>query len=246
MSKVDAATVERIIIEFLRRLEPGNTPIENLSSYIEHTLLRPDTVPEQIDHLCVEAKKHIFYAVCVPPRYVQHAKDHLNGSAVKVVSVVGFPHGAALTSTKRAEAESLVEIGVDEVDMVLPIGALKAGDWRAVAADISAVVGVAHRNDAPQPLVKVILETALLTDREIVAACIIAQDCGADFVKTSTGFNGSGATVDHVVLMRQTIGESMGIKAAGGIRLREHAESLIRAGATRIGTSSGPALLTPN
>lgn len=243
MIDIDAAAVERIVTEILRQFELEDHPIDNISSYIEHTLLRPDATPEQIDHLCVEAKKCIFYAVCVPPRYIQRAKDLLRGSGVNIVSVVGFPHGTALTSTKKTEAQALVERGVDELDMVLPIGAVKAGDWATVAQDITAVVGAAYRKDESRVLVKVILETGLLTDEEIVAACTVAKEAGADFVKTSTGFNGPGATVHHVALMRQVVGDSMGIKAAGGIRSREQAISLIQAGATRIGTSSGPSLL---
>ncbi len=243
MISVDTAVVERIIEEIVRQLAHKNLPDIDLFSYIEHTLLRPDATYAQVDHLCAEALAHRFAAVCVSPRYVAHAREQLHKSDVKVVSVVGFPHGTSLTSTKKAEAESLIECGAHELDMVLPLGAIKSQDWRAIADDITAIVNAKHESKDASLQVKVILETGLLTQEEIVAACVIAQDFGADFVKTSTGFNGPGATVADVMLMRQVVGDTMGIKAAGGIRSQEQAHELIRAGATRIGTSSGPALL---
>jgi deoxyribose-phosphate aldolase len=210
---------------------------------IDHTLLKPDATPEDIDRLCDEATVHRFAAVCVHPVYARRAVERLRDQKVAVASVVGFPHGATLASVKRAEARELVARGVRELDMVLPIGQLKACEWNAVADDIDAVVQVAHGNSDARVIVKVIIETGLLTDREKVIACAIAEQCGADYVKTSTGFSGSGATVADVRLMRQVVGDRLGVKAAGGIRTREHALALVAAGATRIGTSSGPALV---
>lgn len=245
-------TVESVVAEVMRRLraeEPApvsaaqETGDFDLAPLIDHTLLRPDATPEEIDRLCDEAIRHGFAAVCVHPRFAAQAMERVRLTQVAVAAVVGFPHGATLLEVKRAEAEALVARGVHELDMVLPVGILKANLWSEVAADIEGVVAAARQRSGKPALVKVIIEAALLTDREKAIACIIAEQCGADFVKTSTGFSGGGATVEDVTLMRRVVGDRLGVKAAGGIRTREQALALVRAGATRIGTSRGPALV---
>jgi deoxyribose-phosphate aldolase len=212
---------------------PGNM---NLAHMIDHTLLKPDVTPEKIAQLCIEAKKYNFASVCVNPANVKLCSDLLRGSSVKVCSVVGFPFGATLTDIKVLETQLVIQQGASEIDMVINIGALKSGDSKLVAQDIRAVVVTAHAAGA---IVKVILETALLTDEEKVIASLLAKEAGADFVKTSTGFSGGGATVHDVALMRSVVGPEMGVKAAGGIHTREDAENMIKAGATRIGASAG-------
>jgi len=245
------ALVERIVAEVVARLQTPSPPTAHaggeidLASVIDHTLLRPDATPDEIDRLCDEAARYGFAAVCVQPCYAGRAVERLAHRRVAVASVVGFPHGATLSVVKRAEADALLALGVRELDMVLPVGLLKARQWSAVADDIEAVVNAAHGR-APSPaLVKVIIEAGLLSDEEKVIACTIAAECGADFVKTSTGFAGSGATVADVALMRQVVGDRLGVKAAGGIRTREQALALLAAGATRLGTSAGPSLVSP-
>jgi deoxyribose-phosphate aldolase len=208
----------------------------NLAHMIDHTLLKPDVTPEKIAQLCIEAKKYNFASVCVNPANVKLCSDLLRGSSVKVCSVVGFPFGATLTDIKVLETQLVIQQGASEIDMVINIGALKSGDSKLVAQDIRAVVSTAHSAGA---IVKVILETALLTDEEKVIASLLAKEAGADFVKTSTGFAGGGATVHDVALMRSVVGPEMGVKAAGGIHNREDAENMIKAGATRIGASAG-------
>lgn len=213
---------------------------EQLARFIDHTLLKPEATPSQIEQLCNEARHYRFAAVCVNPIYVQLAAERLKGSSVAVGTVVGFPLGASLTKVKVYEAEQAIEGGAREIDMVLPIGILKAGDYKRVQEDIAAVAKVCHARDV---ILKVILETALLTDAEKIAACRAAQAAEADFVKTSTGFSGGGATVEDVRLMRQCVGPSMGVKAAGGIRTLTDALAMIEAGATRIGTSAAIAII---
>jgi deoxyribose-phosphate aldolase len=211
----------------------------SLSSMIDHTLLKPDATEEQIKKLCKEARENKFASVCINPHYVPLAVECLRGSDVKVCTVIGFPLGASTTRTKVAEAKEVVENGAGEVDMVINIGALKSGDIDAVRNDIESVV-IAVKDRA---LVKVIIETCLLTDEEKVKACQIAKMAGADFVKTSTGFSTGGATVEDVKLMRQVVGSEMGVKASGGVRSFAAAMEMIKAGANRLGTSSGVAIV---
>ncbi len=207
-----------------------------LAGMIDHTLLKPDATPDQIAQLCFEARKYGFASVCVNPAWVPLCAQLLHGSPVKVCTVIGFPLGATAPEVKAFETQNAIDHGANEIDMVLNIGALKARDLDLVARDIRGVVQTAH---ARGPIVKVILETALLTDEEKTIACLIAKEAGADFVKTSTGFSGGGATVQDVALMRRVVGPEMGVKASGGVRTFEDAESMIKAGATRIGASAG-------
>ena len=206
----------------------------NIAKLIDHTLLRPDATQAQIQRLCDEARTHGFASVCVSPVWVRFAKEQLQGAGLKVCTVIGFPLGATTPQVKAFEAQDAIQNGADELDMVLNIGALKAGDIDAVLDDIRTV-----RKATAGKILKVILETALLTDTEKVTACQLAAQAGADFVKTSTGFNGGGATAEDVALMRQHIPAVMHVKASGGIRTRANAEKMIAAGAERIGTSSG-------
>lgn len=206
----------------------------NIAQMIDHTLLKADATKEQIKTLCEEAKQYQFASVCVNPVWVEYAADLLKGTDVKVCTVIGFPLGASTPETKAFETKDAIEKGAKEVDMVVNIGALKGGNTALLEKDIRAVVNAAVGN-----LVKVIIETCLLTDEEKKAACEIAKRAGADFVKTSTGFSGGGATVKDVGLMRKAVGSQMGVKASGGVRSVEDAENMIEAGASRIGTSSG-------
>ncbi len=209
------------------------TPI---ASYIDHTLLKPEATTAQIEQLCQEARTYNFAAVCVNPTHVKLAAQLLTGSEVEVCTVVGFPLGATLTEVKVFETEQAIRLGAVEIDMVINIGALKGGDVALVEQDIAAVVEATHRHEA---LCKVIIETALLTDEEKVLACQLAKKASADFVKTSTGFSSSGATVEDVALMRRTVGPELGVKAAGGIKTLAQARQLVAAGANRLGTSAG-------
>lgn len=209
---------------------------QTIAYFIDHTLLKPEATAPQIEQLCQEARKHNFAAVCVNPGYVKLAAQLLAGSGVEVCTVVGFPLGATLTEVKVFETERVIQHGATEVDMVINIGALKGGQPDVVEQDIAAVVAAAHRHQA---LCKVIIETALLTNEEKVLACQLAQKAGADFVKTSTGFGGGGATVEDISLMRQTVGPNVSVKASGGIKTLPQARQLIAAGATRLGTSAG-------
>jgi deoxyribose-phosphate aldolase len=214
----------------------GVIPDQSLAGIIDHTLLKPDATPEKVAQLCFEARKYHFASVCVNPTHVKLCAELLRGSDVKVCTVIGFPLGASETQVKVYEAQTAIEHGATEIDMVINIGALKAGDNAVVARDILSVVEVGHGRGA---LVKVIIETALLTDEEKVVACLLAKEAGADFVKTSTGFSGGGATVHDVELMRKTVGPYIGVKASGGIQTTQDAENMVRAGATRIGASAG-------
>lgn len=208
---------------------------DELARLIDHTQLKPDATPAHIERVCEEALEHHFASVCVNPSYVPMVAAKLEGSQVKACTVVGFPLGATTTTAKVCEAEQGLRDGATELDMVLHIGALKAGEHDRVKADIAAVADVCHDKGG---LLKVILETALLTDDEKATACKLAQKAGADFVKTSTGFASHGATVPDVRLMRDAVGPQMGVKAAGGIHSYEEAMDLIEAGATRIGASA--------
>ena len=210
-----------------------------LNKYIDHTLLKADSTTEQIKKLCDEARQYDFASVCVNSCHVPLAKDELAGTDVKVCCVVGFPLGACFTEAKAYEAALSVERGAEEVDMVINIGAAKEGNWELVEQDIKAVADACH----PKAILKVIIETCLLTDDEKKQACLCAKRAGADFVKTSTGFSVSGATPEDVALMRETVGPDMGVKAAGGVRCTEDADRMIRAGATRLGTSAGVKLM---
>lgn len=219
----------------------GGVPQDmSLAGMIDHTLLKPDATPDQIAQLCFEARKHGFASVCVNPAWVPLCAQLLQGSPVKVCTVIGFPLGASASEVKAFETQKAIDQGATEIDMVLNIGALKARDLEQVARDIRGVVTVAH---ARGPIVKVILETVLLTDEEKTIACLIAKEAGADFVKTSTGFAGGGATVHDIALMRRVVGPEMGVKASGGVRTYEDAESMVKAGATRIGASAGVKIL---
>ena len=209
-----------------------------LNKYIDHTLLKPDASQEQIETLIEEAKKYDFASVCVNPTWVNFAAQALKATDVKVCTVIGFPLGANTPELKAFETSDAIQNGANEVDMVINIGALKSRNFDLVERDIRAVVEAAKGT-----LVKVIIETCLLTDDEKVKACQIAQKDGADFVKTSTGFSTGGATVADVALMRKTIGPDMGVKASGGARSYEDALAFIKAGATRIGASSGVAIM---
>lgn len=207
----------------------------NTAKMIDHTLLKAEATQEQIIKLCEEAKKYGFASVCVNPVWVKTATEELKGSDVKVCTVIGFPLGSNTPETKAFEAKNAIENGATEVDMVINIGALKDKNDELVERDIRAVVDTAKG----KALVKVIIETCLLTDEEKVRACELAVKAGADFVKTSTGFSTHGATVEDVALMRKTVGPDIGVKASGGVRDLNDLKSMVEAGANRIGTSSG-------
>ena len=210
-----------------------------LARYIDHTLLKPDATKEQILKICEEAKAYHFASVCVNPCRIQLVADALAGTDVTPCCVVGFPLGAIPSESKAAETAVAVKNGAREIDMVINIGAAKDGDWDLVERDIAAV-----KTACGPALLKVIIEACLLTDEEKMKACIAAKNAGAEFVKTSTGFSKSGATVSDVVLMRKTVGPDMGVKAAGGIHNRAEAEAMIAAGANRIGASSSIAIVS--
>jgi len=212
----------------------------SLAKMIDHTNLRPEATRKQIIQLCQQALKFSFAAVVVNPSYVALAVSQVGNSCVKVATVVGFPLGATLTEVKRFEATEAIRLGAREIDMVLNVGALKSGDHAQVLSDIRSVAEVAHGAGA---ILKVILETVLLTDDEKRTACKLCVQAGSDFVKTSTGFLGGGATVADIALMRSVVGNDMGVKASGGIRTTADALAMIEAGANRIGTSSGVAII---
>lgn len=206
----------------------------NINKYIDHTALKADTDLKQIEKLCAEAKEYDFFSVCVNSYFVKKAAALLSGSSVKVCTVVGFPLGASTMETKRFEAMKAVAEGAKEIDMVINVSAIKSQDWQYVLDDMSSLAQVTHQQGA---LLKVILETALLTHDEKKKACELAVKANVDFVKTSTGFSTAGATVEDVKLMRSIVG-NMGVKASGGIRDAETARMMIEAGATRLGTSA--------
>jgi deoxyribose-phosphate aldolase len=207
----------------------------NLPSMIDHTLLRADATKAEITKLTTEAKTYHFASVCVNPTWVAYAAEQLKGTDVKVCTVIGFPLGASTSAVKALEAKDAIANGATEIDMVINIGALKDGNNEFVESDMKAVVEAA----ANKAIVKVIIETCLLTDEEKVLACELAVKAGVDFVKTSTGFSTGGATVEGVALMRKTVGDRAGVKASGGVRNLEDMKLMIEAGATRIGASSG-------
>ncbi len=211
----------------------------NIANMIDHTLLKPEATEDMIEKLCSEAKECGFAAVCVNPYYVKKAKELLEGSNVKVATVIGFPLGANVKEVKAFEARKAIEDGAEELDMVINIGALKDGNYEIVKEDIKAVVEAAE----DKAIVKVIIETCILSHEEKVKACELAKEAGAQFVKTSTGFNKSGATVEDVKLMKETVGESVEVKASGGVRDYETAIAMIEAGATRIGASSSVSIV---
>ena len=215
--------------------------MNNLASYIDHTLLKADATEAQITRLCEEAREHRFASVCVNPRWVALCAQLLAGSGVRVCTVIGFPLGASSSAIKAAETRQAVADGADELDMVISVGDLKAGNYEFVRTDIRGVVKAAEGRT-----VKVIIEACLLTDEEKSLACKLARAAGADFVKTSTGFSTGGATVADVKLMRAAVGPNFGVKAAGGIRTRQDALAMIEAGANRIGASAGIAICAEN
>jgi deoxyribose-phosphate aldolase len=208
----------------------------DIAKYIDHTLLKPDATPTEIERLCQEARQYGFAAVCVNPPFTKMCADLLKGTDVAVAVVVGFPLGAHTTATKVFESEQAIVDGATEIDMVINIGALKAKRDDYVREDIRNVVEAAHRLCA---IVKVIIEAALLTDEEKTRSCRLAKEAGADYVKTSTGFGPGGATAHDVDLMRRTVGPEMGVKAAGGVKTLAQVQEMIAAGATRIGASAG-------
>ena len=205
-----------------------------LNKLIDHTLLKPEATKAQIEKLCGDAKEYDFKSVCVNPHYVKRAKELLKESDVLVCTVIGFPLGQNTTAIKVAETKDAIQNGAYEIDMVINIGALKSKDEDYVLNEIKEI-----RNACKGKTLKVIIETCLLTDEEKITACKLSKEAGADFVKTSTGFSTHGATVEDVKLMRETVGEDMGVKASGGIRDRETALKMVEAGATRLGVSAG-------
>lgn len=219
--------------------QPVFPPAEELSAWIDHTILKADATAVQVRKLCAEALQYHFASVCVNPVYVALSAGLLQGSDVKVCSVVGFPLGASVPEMKAAETHQVIHDGATEIDMVINIGALKNGDFALALHDVQAVVeaakGRAH--------VKVILEMCYLDQREKIIGCLICKHAGADFVKTSTGFGAGGAVVEDVALMRRVVGPGMGVKAAGGIKTLQDAKNMILAGASRIGASAGVSIL---
>lgn len=211
-----------------------------LNRMMDHTILKADTPKSEVLRIIEEAKKYHFYSVCINPVWVSLAAEELKGEPVSVCTVIGFPLGASTTATKAFETEDAIKNGADEIDMVISIGQLKSGDYEAVQNDIAGVVAAAK----DRALVKVILETCLLTDEEIVKACELAKAAGADFVKTSTGFSTGGADVNDVRLMRETVGPEMGVKASGGIHNEAQALAMVEAGASRLGTSASVAIIS--
>ncbi|HFQ94490.1 MAG TPA: deoxyribose-phosphate aldolase [Anaerolineae bacterium] len=229
MTKVSEATTEQLI-----QLIDEDPAL--IAGIIDHTLLKPDATEEQIARLCREAMRYQFAAVCVNPTHVRYAAELVAGSGVKVAAVVGFPLGATTTQQKVAETENAIVSGANEIDMVINIGAVKSGEDEFTRNQITAVTETCHQRGA---ICKVIIETSYLTNEEKVRVCKVAKECGADFVKTSTGFSGGGATVEDVALMRHTVGQTMGVKASGGIRSFDDARKMVAAGANRLGVSAG-------
>ncbi|MGP4107225.1 deoxyribose-phosphate aldolase [Virgibacillus sp. L01] len=214
----------------------------DLAKYIDHTQLKPDTKKEKIAQIVKEASENGFASVCVNPYWVPFCYENLKNTEVKVCTVIGFPLGATSTETKVFETKQAIKDGATEVDMVINVGELKSNNDEAVKNDIEAVVKAAEGN----ALTKVIIETSLLNDDEKVRACKLAKQVGADFVKTSTGFSGGGASVHDIKLMRETVGSEMGVKASGGVRDLESTKAMINAGATRIGASAGVDIIAGN
>lgn len=213
----------------------------DLAPLIDHTILKPDATAAEIRRLCREAVRYRFHSVCTNPLFVPLVAGELAGSGVAACSVIAFPFGATTTAAKVAETRQAVADGAGEIDMVLAIGALRAGERDYVRRDIADV-----KHACGSALLKVIIETCLLTDEQKVLACSLARDADADFVKTSTGYGSGGATIEDVALMRRTVGPEMGVKASGGIRDFARALAMVQAGASRIGTSSGVAIVSEN
>ncbi|MBF8807177.1 MAG: deoxyribose-phosphate aldolase [Enterococcus lacertideformus] len=211
-----------------------------LNRMIDHTILKADASQDDVMRIIEEAKKYHFYYVCINPAWVALAKEQLKGEPVAVCTVIGFPLGANTSETKAFETANAIENGADEVDMVINIGEMKSKQYEKVQKDIEAVVEAAK----DRVLVKVIIETALLSQDEMIKACELAKAAGADFVKTSTGFSTGGAKVEDVCLMRETVGPEMGVKASGGIHNEADDQAMVAAGATRIGTSAGVSIMS--
>jgi deoxyribose-phosphate aldolase len=234
--------VEKMVSSGAKRIATtvGAPVAQELARYIDHTLLKPEATEDQVRKLCEEARKHTFASVCINPSWVALASRMLKGSPVKVCTVIGFPLGATTSTAKAIETRDAIANGANEIDMVINVGALKSGNDAVVKDDIEAVV-MAARGHA---IVKVILETALLTKEEKIKACLLSKMAGADFVKTSTGFVPGGATVEDIALMRETVGPDMGVKASGGIRDTKTASDMVAAGATRLGASASVAIIS--
>ncbi|GAB3050795.1 deoxyribose-phosphate aldolase [Virgibacillus ainsalahensis] len=215
---------------------------KNLAKYIDHTQLKPETTKEKIKQIVDEAREYDFASVCVNPYWVPYCYENLKDTSVKVCTVIGFPLGATSSETKVFETKQAIKDGATEVDMVINVGELKSNNDEVVKSDIEAVVNAAEG----KALTKVIIETSLLSNDEKVRACKLAKEAGADYVKTSTGFSGGGATVEDVKLMRETVGSEMGVKASGGVRDLETTKAMIDAGATRIGASAGIDIVSGN
>jgi deoxyribose-phosphate aldolase len=236
--------IDRIADEVIKKLAKQNNGVgtvqvsnnnDDIAAIIDHTLLKPEATAAQITKVCEEAIEYNFKSVCINTHYVTLVSRLLAGTKVDTCCVVGFPLGASTTRAKVDETYDAIKNGANEIDMVINIGALKSGDWDTVKRDIEGVTNAARG----RALVKVILETSLLTDEEKIKACTIAKMARADFVKTSTGFNSGGATIEDIRLMRKVVGPSMGVKASGGVRDTKTARAMMAAGASRIGTSSG-------
>lgn len=217
---------------------PEMKPVSNdqVAGLIDHTILKPEATPEQVEKLCLEAREYSFAAVCVNPIFIPQVARLLKGSPAKACSVIGFPLGASLTRIKVEETRIVIEEGAQEVDMVLSIGLLKAREYEQVYEDILAVTQACHQHNVA---LKVIFENCLLEKEEKIMACLLSQSAGVDFVKTSTGFSKAGATVEDIDLMRRVVGPAMGVKAAGGVRSLADAQAMLKAGANRLGTSAG-------
>ncbi len=218
---------------------PPDSKCATMGQYIDHTLLKPTSTDADVIEICSQAREYSFASVCINPSYVPLAARELAGTNVKVCTVIGFPLGSTSTETKAFETRDCVAKGAHEIDMVINIGKLKAGDFQYVCDDIRAVVHASQGR-----LVKVIIETSMLTDDEKVSACILSKAAGASYVKTSTGFGGGGAEPEDVALMRRTVGEALGVKASGGIRDCSDADAMIAAGATRLGASASVAIVS--
>lgn len=212
----------------------------NLAKYIDHTILKPNVSKEDVKFVCKEARENNFFSVCINPCFVSLVSKELEGTDVKVTSVIGFPLGANTSVVKALETKQAIADGADEIDMVINVSALKDKDYDYVLNDIKTVVDALEG----KAILKVIIETCLLTDEEKVKACELSKEAGAHFVKTSTGFSTGGATIEDVALMRKTVGPEMGVKASGGVRDAAGAKAVIEAGATRIGASSSVAIVT--
>jgi deoxyribose-phosphate aldolase len=212
----------------------------NLSHYIDHTLLKPTSTIGDIEKLCIEAIEYDFFAVCVPPWFLKKLVIILAGSPVKMATVIGFPFGYSVAAAKLQEVEQAIADGADELDVVINLAALKSGDWQYLESEMKAILEPVRKN---RQLIKVIIETGMLTDEEIIRCCRLYSDLGVDFLKTSTGYAEKGATIAALQLMRQHLPSNIRIKASGGIRTYEQAMQMIRAGADRLGTSSGIAIV---